>query len=153
MRIETHVVIRAVAFCAFATAVAITGEKEMDAYRAKEAAAKSVQAHAEAVEDELAVTPDLAKKGESLYAANGCVACHSTDGSTRIGPSFFKLYGKTEKLADGSTVKVDQAYIRESLMKPSFKVVAGYTPTMPSFSGSMQKQDQDAIIVWLKTLH
>lgn len=83
----------------------------------------------------LVVDPALAKKGETLYnnPQKMCSVCHSQDGSTKnkVGPSFKGLWGKKEKLADGSEVTVNQAYFIRSVREPNAQVVAGYAPAMP----------------------
>lgn len=90
--------------------------------------------------------------GKQLSEQKGCVACHSDDGSVKIGPSFAKLFGKQEALADGSTVTVDDNYIRESIMVPGVKVVKGFQPVMPSFQGQLTDKQVDAFIEYIKSL-
>ena len=71
---------------------------------------------------------------------------------TRIqGPSFKGAFGRTETLSDGSQVKVDENYIRESILNPQAKIVQGYPPTMPTFQGLLKDREIDAIIAFLKT--
>lgn len=65
--------------------------------------------------------------GKSVYQTN-CIACHSIDGSARIGPSFKGLWGRTETLTDGKPQLVDEDYIIESIRKPQEKIVQGYEP-------------------------
>lgn len=73
----------------------------------------------------------LSGEGKELAQARGCVACHSVDGSRSVGPTWKGLYGKTETLADGSTVLVDEAYLKESVLRPTAKIVQGYPAIMP----------------------
>ena len=67
----------------------------------------------------------LASSGEKLFQDLACANCHKTDGQGR-GPNLIGLFGTTVQLADGGTVKADEAYIRESILNPTAKVVAGY---------------------------
>src|SRR5687768_8548873 len=53
--------------------------------------------------------------GARLYAIKGCVQCHTIDGSRKIGPSFMGSWGSEIVLADGLTLRFDDAYVRESL--------------------------------------
>ena len=76
---------------------------------------------------------DLAAQGQRLAGSLGCLACHSVDGNKGIGPSWLGLYGKTETLADGTSIKVDEGYIKDSVLNPSAKIVKGYTAVMPAF--------------------
>ncbi|MCO6494869.1 MAG: c-type cytochrome [Bacteroidetes bacterium] len=71
--------------------------------------------------------------GEQLYALKGCIGCHSTDGSVLLAPSWKGLYGKTEDIKEGgkkSTVTVDDAYIKESILEPQKKITIGFESTM-----------------------
>ena len=69
--------------------------------------------------------------GQELSISKGCVACHSIDGTTIIGPTWKGLYGSQESLEDGSSVTVDDAYIKESILNPTIKITKGYQPLMP----------------------
>lgn len=92
-------------------------------------------------------------KGKKLYASKGCVNCHTIDGSARIGPTFFHSYGTKHKMDDGSEVLMDEGYIRESLMAPSAKTVAGFPKgTMPSFEGQLKESDIEGIIAFIQSL-
>ena len=93
-----------------------------------------------------------AEKGKKLYAAATCETCHSNDGSIKQGPSFKGLFGKQETLADGSTVTVDENYLRESIVNPAGKVVKGFNPIMPVFKGVLSDRDIDALIAYIKTV-
>ena len=92
--------------------------------------------------------------GEAIFRnpANACSTCHSTDGSRLVGPSLKDKYGTTEKLADGSTVTIDDAYIKESLINPTAKVVEGFPPAMPSQEGKFSEAQTQSIILWIRHL-
>ncbi|MGM0577292.1 MAG: cytochrome c oxidase subunit II [Myxococcota bacterium] len=94
-------------------------------------------------------TDDPMKYGEQLYVQN-CKACHTLDGSELVGPTFKGLYGKEESLADGSTVTVDDNYLRESITKPNAKVVSGFAPSMPSFAAQLDDKAINALITYIK---
>jgi cytochrome c oxidase subunit 2 len=89
--------------------------------------------------------------GEKLYKKFACNTCHSTDGSKIVGPSWKGIYG-TKKNTSAGAVTVDENYIRESILNPTAKVVAGYQPSMPSYQGILKDKDIDAIIAYIKTL-
>ena len=55
-------------------------------------------------------------------------------------------------MADGSSVKVDDNYIRESVVNPQAKVVKGYAPVMPAYAGLLSDREIDAIIEYIKSL-
>lgn len=93
-----------------------------------------------------------AELGKELLTSKGCVACHSEDGSPRVGPTFKGVWGKQETFTDGSTVTVNEDYVRESVLNPQAKVVKGYPPTMPSFQGQLKEEEINGIIEYFKTL-
>lgn len=92
---------------------------------------------------------DLVAMGEKLYTRKTCNACHSLDGTKGVGPTFKGLFGKDEALADGRTVKVDEAYIKKSIVEPAADVVKGYAPTMLPLE--LKAQQMDAIIAFIKS--
>ncbi|MEX0769613.1 MAG: cytochrome c oxidase subunit II [Balneolaceae bacterium] len=93
-----------------------------------------------------------AELGQALIQRNGCTACHSTDGSQLQGPTFQGIFGRETTLQDGSTVTVDENYIRESILEPQAKIVEGFPPVMTSFAGALDDRQIDAIIEYFKTL-
>ncbi|TVT80028.1 cytochrome c oxidase subunit II [Pseudomonas sp. H3(2019)] len=100
--------------------------------------------------DELsAAVEDLVAQGQQLAKSFGCLACHSVDGSKGVGPSWQGLYGKTETLEDGTRIKVDEDYIKESVLKPNAKIVKGYAPIMPTFTPS--DKELSALIAFIKS--
>jgi cytochrome c oxidase subunit 2 len=93
-----------------------------------------------------------AEAGEMLYLQRGCKQCHSIDGSTGTAPTFLGLYGAVEPLAGGGSVRVDENYVRESILDPAVKVRAGFEPVMPSYRGRLSDAEISAIIEYLETL-
>jgi cytochrome c oxidase subunit II len=107
-----------------------------------------------------------AKVGERLYKSGGCAQCHTIDGSPGQGPTWLGLYksdvrfsvappGYTLTAADGDA-KWD-AYLRESILDPGAKIVAGYQNVMPSaapqYSGSAYKDKKlEALIEYIKSV-
>ncbi|MCU1750582.1 c-type cytochrome [Pseudomonas sp. 6D_7.1_Bac1] len=92
---------------------------------------------------------DLAAQGQRLAKSFGCLACHSVDGSKGVGPSWQGLYGKTETFADGTTIKVDEGYIKETVLKPNTRIIKGYAPVMPTFAPS--EKELNALIAFIKS--
>jgi cytochrome c oxidase subunit 2 len=93
-----------------------------------------------------------APRGAKLYEKQGCNTCHSIDGTPKIGPTWKGLFGKTETFADGSTLKADENYLRESIVDPAAKVVKGYAPSMPTYQGKLSDKDLDGLVEYIKTL-
>jgi cytochrome c oxidase subunit II len=89
--------------------------------------------------------------GEKLFSDHTCNTCHYPDGKGR-GPSLNGLYGKKVLLADGSSVTADDAYIRESILNPSAKIVAKYQALMPAFQGQLTEEELLNLISYVKSL-
>jgi cytochrome c oxidase subunit II len=89
--------------------------------------------------------------GEQLFSDRACITCHLANGTGRA-PSLNGVYGGTVRLADGSTVTADDAYIRESILKPNAKIVAGYQPLMPSFDGQLTEEQILNLTAYIKSL-
>ncbi len=98
----------------------------------------------------VASTP-VSVSGDVLFKNLRCTTCH-TGASGALGPNLAGIFGKNVQLADGSTVKVDEKYIRESILKPTAKTVAGYAPLMPSFQGQVTEEQIIQIIQYIKGL-
>ena len=94
----------------------------------------------------------LSEKGKALLEKSGCLGCHSTDGTVKVGPSFKGLYGREVHLEGGREVAADEDYIRESIYDPGAKVVKGFPNIMPTFKGSLSGDDVAGIIAYIKTL-
>jgi cytochrome c oxidase subunit 2 len=99
--------------------------------------------------EKAAQTPE--GRGQALVAASGCAACHSTNGSAGIAPTWFNLFGHQVELTDGTTVTADEGYIHESIKAPQAKIVAGFeNQLMPTYSFT-DEQIAD-IVAYIKTL-
>ena len=95
---------------------------------------------------------DVAAAERGKTAAAVCLACHSTDGSALVGPTWKGLYGSEVELEDGSKVVADDAYIRESILDPMTKIVKGYPPSMPPFGGMLTEEQIKDIMEYIKSL-
>jgi cytochrome c oxidase subunit 2 len=103
---------------------------------------------------EAAASTDSGSKGETLATQNGCLGCHSTDGSRRVGPSFKGLLGSERTVVkDEKTLKVlaDSAYLIRAIREPSAEIVEGYPPAMPPYPG-LSNDDIEALKAWMGTL-
>ena len=81
----------------------------------------------------------LAARGEQLFSELACNTCHLSDG-TRPRAVAGEQVRRAGELANGATVAVDEAYIRESILTPQMKLVAGYQPLMPTFQGLVNEE-------------
>src|SRR5258707_5216713 len=89
--------------------------------------------------------------GEKLFVEKACSTCHLGSGLGRA-PSLNGLYAAKVLLAGGSTVTADDAYIRESILQPNAKIVAGYQPLMPAFQGQLTEEQILALTAYIKSL-
>ena len=90
--------------------------------------------------------------GKELYVKKTCNMCHSLDGSRLVGPSFLQLFGRDEELESGEKVRVDENYIKSSIINPNAQVVKGYLPAMPSFAGQLSDDEIHGMIEFIKTI-
>lgn len=93
----------------------------------------------------------MAQQGERLFQQLGCNTCHREDSLAR-GPSLTGLFGKPVKLADGRTLTADETYIRESILQSQAKVVAGFQPIMPAFTGQISEEGVLQLIKYIQEL-
>jgi len=93
----------------------------------------------------------LALEGRKLFLKMQCVTCHSSDSRGRA-PVLEDLYGRTVDLRDGKKVKADYGYIRESILKPEAKIVAGWEPIMPPYQGQLNEEEVIQLIEYIKSL-
>jgi cytochrome c oxidase subunit 2 len=93
----------------------------------------------------------LSSTGQKLFQQLGCSTCHRFDTQGR-GPNLVGVYGKPVLLDDGRTVTADDNYVRESVLNPGAKVVAGFKPIMPSFQGVVNEEQLLSLVAYVKSL-
>jgi cytochrome c oxidase subunit 2 len=93
----------------------------------------------------------MSARGERLFNDLACNTCHLNDGRGR-GPSLVNKFGTAEQLEGGATVSVDEAYLRESILLPQTRLVAGYQPLMPTFQGLVSEESVMALVEYIKSL-
>lgn len=99
---------------------------------------------------------DKVSEGFNVVKMNGCVACHSSDGTKLVASSFKGIWGEQHKvMVNGTeqTVTVDADYIRESVYEPNAKLVVGFNAgLMPSYKDQINDQEIEHIIEYIKSL-
>jgi cytochrome c oxidase subunit 2 len=93
----------------------------------------------------------VADAGAALFTSLGCATCHRGESGT-LGPALGGIVGTKVRLQSGATVDVDDAYLRESILNPQAKLVAGFPPVMPTFKGQVSEEDLLQLITYIKTL-
>lgn len=95
---------------------------------------------------------DLVSFGKQVAEEQGCMKCHSIDGTPHIGPTWLDLYHRKETLTTGEQVVADEAYLTQSMMYPLAQVVRGFQPVMPSFQGRLTPEQTAALVEYIKSL-
>ncbi|MGH9908184.1 MAG: cytochrome c oxidase subunit II [Pyrinomonadaceae bacterium] len=91
--------------------------------------------------------------GQQLYQTLGCASCHGAAGEGGRGPALTTVFGNQVFLNNGQAVKADEAYLRESIVNPQSKLVAGFGPIMPTFQGQLTEEQLVQLIAFIKSLH
>ncbi|MCS7011772.1 MAG: cytochrome c oxidase subunit II [Anaerolineales bacterium] len=98
------------------------------------------------------VALDPVQRGRRL-ANQYCIACHSIDGSQKVGPTWKGLAGSVVQLADGSTVVADAEYLRNSIINPNLQIHAGFQPNvMPNFSNILSESQIEDLIAYIQSI-
>jgi len=115
------------------------------------------------IEDTTAVAPvvnkeaSLAEQGFDVLRRNGCIACHSSDGSKLVGPTYKGVWGHTVKVTTGREereVLFDEEYLKRSIYEPNADVVEGYNQgLMLSYKDMVSEEDVKLIAEYLKSLN
>lgn len=133
---------------AMLSSVEAVPREEFDAWveQGAEAVAEEEAAVEDGGETEAA---DPVEAGRQLVSSGACLTCHTLDGTSRIGPTFKGLYGRTTELESGESITVDADYIKRSLREPSAQIVKGFQPVMPPQDFSDRELDQ--IVAFLES--
>lgn len=94
----------------------------------------------------------MEQAGEVLYNTKGCKTCHTIDGSKLVGPSFKNVYGHQFDTVAGVKITADDAYIKESILKPNVSVILGFQPVMTPFEGKITDKEIAGLTAYLRTL-
>ena len=89
-------------------------------------------------------------RGQALAQSKGCAACHSMDGSPKVGPTWKGLFGKTETMRDGSTALVDESYLQGFIRNPQARGVKGFAPLMPKIE--LSDEELAALVAYIQSL-
>ena len=92
-----------------------------------------------------------AEEGRQIARRSGCAACHGGDGQGGVGPAWAGDLGKQIELSDGSTVTVDDAYLRRSIAEPSAQVHDGFTVSMPK--NQLTEDEIDKVVAYIVALN
>jgi cytochrome c oxidase subunit II len=93
----------------------------------------------------------IRESGEQLFTQLGCSSCHAPESNVQA-PPLEGLFGQEVLLEDGRTVIADETYLRESILYPMRKIVAGYEPIMPSYEGRISETQLMELVSYIKSL-
>lgn len=99
---------------------------------------------------EIETKPD----GRKVMEDNGCLSCHSTDGSTLEAPTLKDLWGKRitlEQKGIKNRRKLDRRVLEQILRKPEIVRDGSWSAMMPAYD-SLTPKEIDAMADYLKTL-
>jgi cytochrome c oxidase subunit 2 len=95
---------------------------------------------------------DPVQKGRQL-ATQYCAACHTVDGSSKVGPTWLKLAGSEVSLSDGSDILADTEYLRSSIITPNLHIVEGYNANvMPNFADLLDQTEVEDLVAYIQSL-
>jgi cytochrome c oxidase subunit 2 len=92
------------------------------------------------------------ERGKELARTQGCISCHSADGSRSTGPTWKGIAGAEVELENGSTVVRDDAYLRTAIIASRGQVVKGYANIMPVYEGELSEEEIADLIAYLRDL-
>ena len=105
-----------------------------------------------AADDRKPTEASPAQRGRQLFLKLQCVRCHS-GGAEAKGPNLGGVYGKVVPLDDGEVVKVNDEYLRESIVAPKAKVRQGWRPRMPpDYKDRLTEAELLHLVAYIKSL-
>jgi cytochrome c oxidase subunit 2 len=145
-----------VAHASMITKVDVLSQEDFDAwYQGKpKAPPAKPEAHAKSHDNSQPSQPS-APSGAELITVKGCLACHSIDGSPKVGPTLKGIFGRKQPvLRDGKQQEavVDERFLKEKLLHPEVSRIMGFPPIMPSQQGQMTDAEIDAVIDYIRDL-
>ncbi len=90
-------------------------------------------------------------QGRALFVKYNCAGCHDQPSQIHA-PSLVGIYGSQVPLSSGEFVRVDDRYLRDSILLPAKEIVAGFQPIMPSYQGVVNEADLLDLIGYIKSL-
>jgi len=93
--------------------------------------------------------PSMTAEGRRLFTRLNCATCHS---DPRKAPALAGRFGSTVTLADGRRAVVDAEYLRESILWPRAKTVAGFPPVMPAYQGQLNESQVLDLVAYIESL-
>jgi YHS domain-containing protein len=93
--------------------------------------------------------PTKPRSGEVLFHALSCANCHERP---ELAPPLGGILGQRRELETRLLVTADEAYLKESIVAPVAKRVAGYPLMMPSYAGHLSMEELELLVKYIETL-
>lgn len=93
------------------------------------------------------------QKGLDLLQSKGCLGCHTTDGTSKVGPTFKGLYERKVTVSTQGkerTIVADEEYLKRAVLDPGSDVVKGFPNIMPKMPVS--EDELKEIVNYIETL-
>ena len=94
------------------------------------------------------------ERGRVVAQTNGCLGCHSTDGSSMTGPTWKGLFGSEVPLKSGETVAANEDYIVNAIRNPNAEIHEGYQANLMQAYGPSRISDDELqdLVDYIKSL-
>lgn len=96
------------------------------------------------------------RAGFELAQQRSCFSCHSIDGSSKSGPTFKGLAGRTVQLKGSKTTVADDAYMQRAITEPDAEIVDGYSKGVMTAvlknQQTLTQAEAGQIVAYIKTL-
>ena len=102
--------------------------------------------------EQVRVASSVVEEGRRIAGEQGCLKCHSVDGTRHIGPTWVDLYLRHERLESGKEIVADEAYLTKSMMDPGADIARGFQNVMPTYQGKLAPPEAAAIVEFIKSL-
>jgi len=89
----------------------------------------------------------LVASGQALAQGKGCIACHTIDGRSGVGPTWKGLLGQTARFTDGSSALLDASAARQHIRDPRARTLQGYPSVMPKVE--LSDAELDALVAYI----
>jgi len=89
------------------------------------------------------------RSGRGLFDAFGCAGCHN---DRKVAPPLNGIWNQSVSLADGTSTRVNEAYVRQSLIAPNSQLVAGYLDLMPSYANELSERQLNDLVDYVRSL-
>ncbi|MEE4312179.1 MAG: cytochrome c oxidase subunit II [candidate division KSB1 bacterium] len=136
------------------TKVVVIPQEEYDSWYGTPADTTAT-GQAQSDEDSAEAPADNIPEGLALLTNEGCIACHTLDGTPMVATSFKGLFGRKQIVISNGVerrITIDDEYFKKSIVEPGADIVKGYDNMMPVPDEPLSEDDMKAMIAYIKGL-